>query len=196
MEVEISQGLTGLWKQAVHKYLDIYRIVHFSSVQSLSHVWLFVSPWKGWFPSWFSSDQFSCSVVSNSLQPHWLQHTRLPCPSPTPRACSNSCPSSQWCHPTISTSVIPFSSSLQSFPASGSFPMSQFFTSGDQSIGVLASASVLSVNTQDGLVGSPCCLRDAQESSPTPPFKSVNSSMLSFLYGQTLTSIYDYWKKP
>ena len=71
--------------------------------------------------------QFSHSAVSNSLQPHGLQHARLPCPSPTPRACSNSCPSSHWCHPTISSSAVPFSSSLQSFPASGSFPMSQLF---------------------------------------------------------------------
>ena len=77
----------------------------------------------------FSSVQFN-SVVSESLQPHRLQHARLPCPSPTPRACSNSCPLNQWCHLTISSSVAPFSSSLQSFPASGSFPMSQFFTSG------------------------------------------------------------------
>ena len=76
--------------------------------------------------------QFSCSVVTNSLQPHRLQHTRLPCPSPTPRVCSNSIPLSQWCHPTISSSVVPFSSSLQSFPASGSFPISQFFASGGQ----------------------------------------------------------------
>jgi len=76
--------------------------------------------------------QFSCSVVSNSLWPHGLQNTRLPCPSPTPRACSNSCTSSQWCHPTISSSVIPFSSCLQSFPASGSFQMSQSFASGGQ----------------------------------------------------------------
>ena len=76
--------------------------------------------------------QFSCSVVTNSLQPHGLQHTRLPCPSPTPRVCSNSIPLSQWCHPTISSSVVPFSSSLQSFPASGSFPISQFFASGGQ----------------------------------------------------------------
>ena len=73
--------------------------------------------------------QFSRSVMSNSLQPHGLQHARLPCPSPTPGACSNSCPSSRWCHPTISSSVDPFSSCLQSFPASGSFPMSQFFLS-------------------------------------------------------------------
>ena len=79
-----------------------------------------------------SVSQFSCSVVSHSLQPHRLQHTRLPCPSPTPRVCSNLIPLSQWCHPTISSSVVPFSSSLQSFPASGSFPISQFFASGGQ----------------------------------------------------------------
>ena len=93
--------------------------------------------------------QFSCSVVSDFLCPHGLQHARPPCPSPTPRACSNSCPLSQWCHPTISSSVIPFSSHLQSFPASGSFSVSQFFTSGGQSIGIAASASVLPMNIQD-----------------------------------------------
>ena len=87
--------------------------------------------------------------MSNSLWPHGLQHARLPCPSATPRAYSNSCPSSQWCHPIISYSVIPFSSCLQSFRASGSFPMSQFFTSGGQNIGVSASASVLPTNIQD-----------------------------------------------
>ena len=97
----------------------------------------------------FSSVQFSSSVVSNSLQPHGLQHPRLPCPSPTPGVDSNSCPSCQWWYPTISSSVIPFSSHLLSFPASGSFQMSQFFTSGYQSIGVSASASVLPVNIQD-----------------------------------------------
>ena len=96
-----------------------------------------------------SSVQFSCSVVSDSLQPHGLKHSRLPCPSPTPGAYSNSCPSSQGCHLTISSSVVPFSSRLQSFPASGSFPMSQFFTSGGQSIGASASASVLSMNIHD-----------------------------------------------
>ena len=93
--------------------------------------------------------------MSDSLRPQRLQHARLPCPSPTPRACSNSCPSSQWCHPTISSSVVPFSSCLQSFPASGSFPTNQFFASGGQSIG--ASASVLPMNIQDwfplGLTG-------------------------------------------
>ena len=97
----------------------------------------------------FSSVQFSHSVVSHSLQPHGLQHTRPPCPSSTPGVYSNSCPLSWWCHPTISSSVIPFSSHLQSFPASGSFQMSQFFASGGQSTGVSASASVLPMNIQD-----------------------------------------------
>ena len=82
-----------------------------------------------WINKMFIYRQFSCSIVLYSLQPHGLQHTRLPCLSPTPRAYSNSCPSSQWCHPAISSSVIPFSSHLQSFPASGSFPVSQFFAS-------------------------------------------------------------------
>ena len=97
----------------------------------------------------FSSVQFSRSVVSNSLWPHDSQHARPPCSSPTPRVYSNSCPSSRWCHPAISSSVVPFSSCPQSLTASGSFPMSQLFTSGGQSIGVSASASVLPVNTQD-----------------------------------------------
>ena len=96
-----------------------------------------------------SSVEFSCSVVSNSLWPHGLQHIRPPCPSPTPRVYSNSCPLSRWCHPTISSSVNPFSSHLQSFLALGSFQMSQFFTSGGQSIRVSASASVLPMNIQD-----------------------------------------------
>ena len=112
---------------------------------------------------------FTCSVVSNSLQPHGLQHARLPCPSLSPRVCSNS--SSRWWHPTISSSVVPFSSRLHSFPASGSFLMSQFFTSGGQWIGVSASASVLPMNIQDWFplgwtawISLPS--RDSQESSP------------------------------
>ena len=100
---------------------------------------------------------FSCSVVSDSLRPHGLQHARLLCPSPSPRACSNSCPLNQWCHPAISSSVLPFSSCPQSFPASGSFPMSQLFASDCQSIGVSTSASVFPMNIQDwfplGLTG-------------------------------------------
>ena len=96
----------------------------------------------------FTSVQFSCSSVFNSLQPHGLQHPSLPCLSPIPRAYSDSCPLHRWCHPTISFSVVPFSC-LQSFIASGAFPMSQFFTSGDQSIAVSASISVLPMNNQD-----------------------------------------------
>ena len=110
-----------------------------------------------WFYLTCSSVQFSHSVLSDSLQHYGLQHAKLPCPSATPRAWANSCPLSRWCHPTISSSVSPFSSCLQSFPASGSFPVSQFFASGGQSIGVSASALVLPVNIQDwcplGLTG-------------------------------------------
>ena len=97
----------------------------------------------------FSSVQFSRSVVSDSLRPHESQHARPPCPSPTSGVYSNSCPSSRWCHPAISSSVVPFSSCPQPLPASGSFPMSQLFAWGGQSIGVSASASVLPTNTQD-----------------------------------------------
>ena len=101
-------------------------------------------------PARFSSVQFSRSVMSDSLRPHRLQHARLPCPSPTPGVYSNSCPLRWWCHPAISSSVVPFSSHhLQSFPASGSFPMSGFFPSDGQSIGVSASAPVLPMNIQD-----------------------------------------------
>ena len=142
------------------------------------------------------SIQFSRSVVSDSLRPHELQHTRPPRPAPTLGVYSNSCSSSQWCHPAISSSVIPFSSCPQSLPASGSFPMSQLFEWGGQSIGVSASASVLPINTQDGspLGWSPCSPRDSQESSPTPQFKSINSSSLRFPHSPTLTSIHDHWK--
>ena len=98
---------------------------------------------------YLSSVQFTHSVVSDFLQPHGLQYARLPCPSPTPKVCSDSCPLSRWCHPTISSSVIPFSSCLQSFPASGSFLVSQFFATSGQSFGVSASTSVLPMNIQD-----------------------------------------------
>ena len=108
-------------------------------------------------PSWKGLLLFSCSVVSDSLRPHEQQHARLPCPSLSPGVCSNSCPLSWWCHPTISSSVMPFSSCPQCFPASGSFLMGQLFTSGGQSIGASASALVLPVNTQGwfplGLIG-------------------------------------------
>ena len=147
----------------------------------------------------FSLVQLTRSVVSDSLQLHGLQHTRLPCPSATPTVYSKSCPLSQQCHPTISSSVIPFSSRPQSFPAAGSFQMSQFFPSGGQSIGVPASTSVLPKNIQDssplGWTGwISLQSKDSQETSPMPQIKSINSLALSILYGLTLTSVHDYWK--
>ena len=144
------------------------------------------------------SVQFSHSVMSNSLWPHGLQHARLPCPSTTPGACSNLCPLSRWCHPTIPSSVIPFSC-LESFPPSRSFPMSQFYASGGQNIGVSASASVLPMNIQDwfplGLTG----LLSLQSKGLWKCFLQHHSSKGStlwccFLYGPTLTSMHDYWK--
>ena len=145
------------------------------------------------------SFQFSCSVVSNSLRPHGLQHARLPCPSPTSGACSNSCPLNQWCHSTISTSVVSFS------PA---FNLSQHWGLFKWGSSLHQVTKVLELQLQhhsfqwvfrtdfleDLLVWSPCIARDSQESSPTPQFKSNNSSVLSFLYSPTLTSIHDYWK--
>ena len=143
----------------------------------------------------FSSVQFIHSVMSNSLWPHESQHARPPCPSPTPGVHSNSCPLRWWCHPTISSSVIPFSSCLQSFPPSGSFPMSRFFTSDGQSIGVSA-FSISPSNEYSGLISFridwlDLAVQGTLESSPTPQFKSINSSAFSFLYSQTLTSIDD-----
>ena len=146
-----------------------------------------------------SSVQFSHSVVSDSLRPHQSQHARPPCPSPTPRVRSNSRPSSQWCHPAISSSVVPFSSCPQSFPASGSF---QIISSSNQVAKVLEfqlQHHFLQRNPradllQNGLVGSPGSPRDSQESSPIPQFKSTNSLALCFLYSPTLTSRHDYWK--
>ena len=138
----------------------------FSSVQSLSHVRL--------------CDSMDCST------PGFPVHHQL---------LDNSCPLSQWWHPTISSSVIPFSSHLQSFPASGCFPLSQFFASGGQTIKVSASASVLPMNIQCWFpLGWTDWISLLQESSPTPQFKSIGSLVLSFLYSPTLTSMHDYWK--
>ena len=130
--------------------------IKFSSIQKKQLVLWFLVHKK---PSniFLDFSQFNCSVMSDSLQPHGLQHARLPCPSPSPREGSNSCPSSRWCHPIISPSVVPFSSCLQSIPTSGSFQMSQLFPSGGQSTGAPASAIVLPMNIQDyfplGLTG-------------------------------------------
>ena len=127
-----------------------------------NHLFIYCPVSKCFWVSVWTSVQLSLLVVSNSLRPHELQHARPPCPLPTPRVHPNPCPLCRWCHPTISSSVIPFSSCSQSFPASGSFQMSQLSTSGGQSIGVSASTSVPPMNTQD-----------SQESSPTPQFKSA-----------------------
>ena len=127
-----------------------------------------------------------------SRQEHWSGLARLPCSSPTPGACSNSCPSSQWCHPTISSSVVPFSFCLQFFPASGSFP------SGGQIIGVSASASVLPMNIQDwfhlGLTGLISLLSKGLSRVFNTTVQNINSSGLGFPYSPTLPSIHDYWK--
>ena len=139
--------------------------------------------------------------MSDSLQPQGLQHASPPCPSPTPRVYSNSCPLSQWCHPSISPSVIPFSSHLQSFPASGSFPKSQFFASGGQRIAVSASASVLPMNIQDwfpleltGLIFLQ--YKELSRVFSSTQFKTIKSSALSLLYyGSTFISVHDYWRK-
>ena len=172
----------------------------------LGQVYFFLSKVNNLFSldDQFSSVQFSRSVVSNSLWLHGLQDTRLPCPSPTPRACSNSC-LSQWCHPTISSSVVPFSSYFQSFPESGSFQMSQFFASGGQSVGISASLQVIPMNIQSWfplgwLVGSPCspCSpRDSQESSPNTTVQKPQFSswlMETLKYCVKLVMYYRLWK--
>ena len=142
-----------------------------------------------------TSVQFSHSVVS--LRPHGLPHARPPCPSPNPGACSNSCPSSQRCHPTISSSVIPFSSCLQSFPASGSFPMSQFFTLGNQSVGASASASVVPMNIQDWLPLGLTGLISLQFKGLSRVFSNTTVQKHHFFGAQLSswsTSVHDYWK--
>ena len=143
--------------------------------------------WTESFTPSVSSVQISSSVVSDSLWLHESQHTRPPCPSPSPGVHSDSRPSSQGCHPAISSFVVPFYPCPQSLPRSESFPMSQLFTWGGQSTGVSALASFLPKKSRvdllpNGLVGSPCSPRDSQESSPTPQFKSINSLALSLLH--------------
>ena len=143
-----------------------------------------------------SSVQSSHSFVSYTLRAHELQHARLPCPSPPPGAYSNSCPWNRWSHPTILTSVIPFSSCLQSFPASGSFPVGQLFASGDQSIG--ASASVLPMTIQGWLPLGLTCLISLQSKGLSRVFANTKIQKHQFfstkLYGPTVTSVHDYWK--
>ena len=159
----------------INYMLFTHGVIHiqFNSVQSLSLVWLFVTPW-------IAARQASLSVKSPGVH-------------------SDSRPSSPWCYPDISSSVVTFSSCPQSLPALESLPMSQLFPWGGQSTGVSALAPFLPKKSQgwslqNGLVGSPCSPRDSQESSPTPQFKSINSLTLSFLHSPTLTSIRDHWK--
>ena len=149
------------------------------------------------FGYFFSAVQFSHAVVSDSFWSHGLQYSRLPCPSPIPGAYSNSCPLNRWCHPTISSSVIPFSC-LQSFPKSGSFKWVSLskqvakvlkFQLQHQSFQWIFRTDFI----QDGLVGYPCCPRDSQKSSPTPRFKSINFWHSAFFTVQ-LTYIHDHWK--
>ena len=161
--------------------------------------WKWEGPQTCNLPTSLSSLQFSCSVVSDFLWHNGLQQARPPCPSPTPGVYSNSCPSSQWCHQTISFSVVPFSSCPQSLPVQSLF---QWVNSSPEMAKVLEfqlqhhsfqrnpRADLL----QNGLVGSPCSPRDSQESSPTTQFKSINSSALSLLHSPTLTSIHDHRK--
>ena len=137
---------------------------------------------------------FSHKVVSDSLGLHGLQYGRLPCPSLSPWVCSHSCPLSRWCHPTISSSVTLFSSCLQSFAASGSFPVSRLFESGGQVLELQLQHQPFQWIFRVDLVWFPCSPRDSQESPLTPKFRSTYSSTLSFLYGPTLTTIHDYWK--
>ena len=168
-----SQG----WRRHSRSSSDCYRVGGYDQIVSQS------------------VSQFSRSVTSDSLRPHESQHARPPCPPPTPGFHSDSGPLSQWCHPAISSLVVPFSSCPQSLPASESFPMSQLFTWGAQSTGVSALASFLPKKSQGwSSEWTSCSPRDSQESSPTPQFKSINSWALSFLHSPTLTSIHDRWK--
>ena len=169
--------------------------IWFVDISLMNFEFMFISKLNCFFAIY----QFSHSVMSNSLWSHGLQHAGLPCPSPTPRACSNSCPSNLWCHPTISSSVVPFSSCPQSFPASGSFQMSQSFPSGGQSIGVSASESVLPMNIQDwsplGWTGWISLLSEGRSrvfSNSTVQKHQFFSAQPFF--GPTLTSIHDTGK--
>ena len=143
---------------------------------------------------------FSHPLMSNSLWPHGLQHTRPLCPSPSPKVCPHSCPLHQWCHPAISSSDILFSCP-QSFPVSQTFPMSQLFPSGHQKTGVSASASVLPKSIQSWfplrLTGLICLLSKGLSGlAPAPQFEGINSSMLRLLHGPALTTLRDHWGRP
>ena len=187
-----QEGVAGMWSPA-NRWLYIQNDKFFQHLRKRVLLQIGKNPLCG--PQ-SSSVHFSLSVMSDFLRPHGLQHSRLRCPSPTPGACSNSCLLSWWCHPNISSSVIPFSWP-QSFPVSGSFPMSQFFASGGQSIEASALASVLPVNIQKWLILGLTDLISSKGlsrifSNTTVPKHQFFSAQLSLC--PTLTSIHDYWK--
>ena len=175
------------------KELDMAERLTLSLFNDYTTVWIFLIPLN-------CTLQFSRSVVSDSLQPHGLQHARLPWPLPTPRVYSYSCPLSRWCHPTISSSVVPFSSCLQSFPASGFFPVIQLLASDGQSIGVSASTSVLPMNTQNwsplGWTGQISLqskgLSRVFFNTIVQKYQFFDAQL--FFYRPILTSMHDYWK--
>ena len=175
-----SHELTS--NQNDHHFLLFYETINepfLDQIVTCDESGFYMTPSKNQFSDWTKKKlqvHFSCSVVSNSLWPHGLQHARLPCPSPTPGAWSNSCPSTGWCHSTISSSIVPFSSWLQSLPESGSFPMSVLHIRWPKywSFSISPSKNIQDWLPLDWLVGSPCGPRNSQESSPTPQFKSIN----------------------
>ena len=189
---EISCWLTHPWPNLCFQWNDMLWL-------ALGLDDLKLSPWKegddyfDWLQ--FSSVQFSPSVVFDSLRPHESQHARSPCPSPTPGVHSDSRPSSQWCHPAISSSVVPFSSCPQSLPASESFPRSQLFAWGGQSTGVSALASFLPKKSQGWSPSEWTGWNSFQSKGlPTQQFKSISSAELSLLHRQSLTSIHEHRK--
>ena len=183
----------------MHNEVKLPEIVPCTVITEKGSILLLAQVLRKYTKAFRGSVQFSHSVMSDSLWPYELQHARPPCPSPTPGVQSNSCPSSPWCHPAISSSVVPFSSCPQSLPASGSFQMSQLFTSDGQSTGVSTSTSVLPMNTQDwsalGYIG----WISLQSKGLSTVFSNIivqkhQFFVLSFLYSQTLISILDHWK--
>ena len=182
--------------------LKTYTLMFITVLFIINLNWTSINRWmdkQNMVYSYLRIVQFSCSVVSDSLQPHESQHARPPCPSPTPGVHSDSRPSSQWCHPAISSSVIPFSSCPQSLPASESFPMSQLFTWGDQSTGVSALASFLPKKSQGWSPSEWTGWISLQSKGLSRVFSNTtvqnnNSSALSLLHSPTLTSIHDHRK--
>ena len=197
-EKSYGQGTLVGYSPWGHKKSDMTEWLHFHFHFEMGKT-LDRTDWLGSGTVQFSSFQFSHSVVSDSLRPHESQHARPPCPSPTPRVHSDSRPSSPWCHPAISSSVVPFSSCPQSLPASGSFPMSQLFSWGVQSTGVSALASFLPKKSQGWSPSEWTGWISLQSKGPSRVFSNITvqkhqSSALSFLYSPTLTSTHDHRK--